>query len=170
MYRRLRLTTLVLGLGLLIVQAPVAGGADWRGWRGPSQDGRGPDSGVFGKTFGLEHAWSVPLGPAYSGIVVSDGRVVTMFSDGETDWLAALDAETGREVWRHKIDAAFKGPQSSDDGPRSTPLIDAGVVYGLGPRGKLLAVDLSDGHKLWATDLRGRFGSTAPPTATPLRP
>ena len=161
MYGLLR-TTLVLGLGLLVVQAPLVGGADWRGWRGPEQDGRAPDTGVFSETFGLERAWNVPLGPGYSGIVVSNGRLVTMFSDGETDWLAALDTETGREVWRHRFDATYEGSQSADDGPRSTPLIDAGVVYGLGPRGKLLAVDLGDGHELWAIDLRSRFGSIAP--------
>ena len=161
MGKRFRLV-LVSGLWLLLVHAPVVGDDEWRHWRGPNHDGRAPDSGVFGETFGLERAWKVSLGAAYSGIVVSDGRVVTMFSDGQANWLTALDADTGRELWRYEIDAAYKGRQSAEDGPRSTPLIDDGVVYGLDPRGKLVAVGLSDGDPLWATDLRSRFGSISP--------
>jgi len=155
-------STLILGLLLLFVPAPVVGGDEWHNWRGPNHDGRAPDTGVFGENFGLERAWKISLGAGYSGIVVSGGRLVTMFSDGKTDWVTALDAETGREIWRYEIGAAFKGVQGANDGPRSTPVIDDRVVYALGPRGKLAALDLSDGRPIWATDLRSRFGSAPP--------
>lgn len=164
-------TALVVAISALVAQTPSLGAEAWLRWFGPDQNGSAADSGVFGKTIGLKKAWSVPLGPAYSGIVVSGGRVVTMFSNGEKDWMAALDAETGREIWRYDIGAAYKGRQSAEDGPRSTPVIDDGVVYGLGPRGKLFALDLGDGSRIWATDLRSRFGSTPPAhgfTTSPL--
>ena len=50
----------------------------------------------------LELVWKVPLGSGNSRVSVADGRVVTLFSDGETDWLVALDAGTGSEHWRYR--------------------------------------------------------------------
>ena len=45
-----------------------------------------------GGDVGLDLAWKVPIGSGYSGIAVADGKVVTMFSSGESDVLAAFDA------------------------------------------------------------------------------
>ena len=155
-------STLILGLLLLVVQAPLVGGGEWRHWRGPDHDGRAPDTGVFGETFGLELAWKTSLGAGYSGIVVSGGRLVTMFSDGQTDWLAALDAETGREIWRYKIDKTYVGQDGAHDGPISTPLLSGNRVFGLSPRGKLFALDLTDGTEVWSTHLADDHGANKP--------
>jgi hypothetical protein len=53
--------------------------------------------------------WRARLGSGYSGVVVSGGRAVTMFSDGGNDVLAALDEASGKEVWRIPIAETHKG-------------------------------------------------------------
>ena len=90
--------------------------------------------------------WRARLGSGYSGVAVADGRAVTLFSDGSRDVLAAFDAATGREAWRVPVAEAHKGKDGSFDGPVSTPAVDRGRVFALGPRGDLMAVDLKTGR------------------------
>jgi len=152
----LALLSLVPGLGL-------AGGTEWPYLRGPDFDGEVAGTELFarGET-ALALAWRVPLGSGYSGISVAGGRAVTLYSDGESDWAVAVDARSGNELWRYRIDAANKGHDGSDDGPLSTPIIQDDVVYGLGPNGQLFALRLADGEKVWARTLPGDFGSKIP--------
>ncbi|MEM7356318.1 MAG: PQQ-binding-like beta-propeller repeat protein, partial [Acidobacteriota bacterium] len=138
-------------------------GEGWPTWNGPQGNLTSMGNGLFdGGTFGLEPAWSQPLGSAYSGIVVVDGRLVTTFSDGASDHLVALDVATGAEQWRYRISDTYKGHDGSDDGPLATPTIEGGVVYGLGARGRLFAVSLADGKERWHLDLVAEFGAVKP--------
>ena len=142
---------------------PRREGADWPMWSGPQGNLTSPGNGLFDRgPFGLERVWSRPLGPAYSGVLVVDGRLVTTFSDGESDVLLALDAATGAEQWRYRISDTYKGHDGSDDGPLATPAIDGGVVYGLGARGELFAVSLEDGKERWRLDLVADVGAVKP--------
>lgn len=139
---------------------PSQGGSDWPAWSGPQGDLTSSGNGLFeGDSFGLERAWTRPLGSGYSGVLVADGRLVTTFSDGESDYLVALDASNGEEHWRYLISATYKGDANSDDGPLSTPTLDGGVVYGLGTSGALFAVSLEDGAERWRLDLVADFGA-----------
>ncbi|MEM9553282.1 MAG: PQQ-binding-like beta-propeller repeat protein [Acidobacteriota bacterium] len=132
-------------------------------WSGPDGDLTSLGNGLFdGGAFGLERLWSRPLGSAYSGILVVDGRLVTTFSDGTSDYLVALDASTGTDLWRYRISDTYKGDPDADDGPLSTPTIDGGVVYGLGALGDLFAVSLQDGKERWRLDLPADFGAVMP--------
>ena len=99
--------------------------------------------------------WSKPLGNGYSGIAVSGGRAVTMFADGETDWLVALDVSDGEELWRWRVDTMFPKVGGADGGQNGMPVIDGGVVYGLGAAGQLFAVRLSDGKAVWTRAIDG---------------
>ncbi|MEM9594032.1 MAG: PQQ-binding-like beta-propeller repeat protein [Acidobacteriota bacterium] len=138
-------------------------GAEWPVWSGPEGDLTSMGNGLLdGGAFGFEPAWSRPLGSAYSGILVADGRLVTMFSDGESDHLVALDPSTGAEQWRYRISDTYRGRDGSDDGPLSTPTIADGAVYGLGARGELFAVSLADGRERWRRDLVADFGAVKP--------
>ena len=138
-------------------------GADWPLWSGPAGNLTSLGNGLFdGGGFGLERVWSRPLGSAYSGIVVVGGWLTTAFSDGESDYLVALDASSGVEQWRYRISDTYKGHDGSDDGPLATPTIDGGVVYGLGARGGLFAVSLEDGKERWRRDLVADFGAVKP--------
>jgi len=96
--RSCRRSAAVLGVLVLGISGVAA---DWPGWRGPAGDGSTSGDGIFDRgPFGLERAWSRPLGSGYSGIAVADGRLVTMVADGGSDYVVALDARTGGERWR----------------------------------------------------------------------
>jgi enterochelin esterase-like enzyme/outer membrane protein assembly factor BamB len=136
---------------------------DWPHWSGPKLDLTAPSTGgFFTGDFSLGVLWSIPLGSGYPGLVVVDERVVAAFSDGASDFFAAFDAATGDELWRYRIAETYKGHDQNEDGPRSTPTIHDGVVYGLGPWGHLVALRLADGDELWSRHVVEDLGAKAP--------
>lgn len=153
------------------VQAKGAG-ADWPRWRGKDLNGTTVETGVFrfDQGYGLEVGWKKPLGSGYSSVSIADGRAVTMFSDSTFDYVVSLDAETGTEQWRFRIDSTYIGHSGSHNGPISTAAVDDGRVYGLGPKGQLFALDAKSGTMIWSKhvvdDYQGKipfYGfSTAP--------
>ena len=153
--------SLALALGLMAQAAPTFPKSDkgekndWPNWRGRNYDGVAPAKNVFNftKGNGLKTAWKIKLGPAYSSISIAEGRAFTMFSDNTNDYLIALDAKNGAELWRYKIDSLYIGQGGSHNGPSSTPLVDGNTVYSLGRKGQLFALDVRNGKKLWETHL-----------------
>ena len=88
----------------LVMSALLYGGiltaiaTEWPQWRGPNRDGV---SGEVGTPQGVVPEWSQSAveGPAregFSGISVSQGRVYTMFSEGNDEFVVCLDATDGR--------------------------------------------------------------------------
>jgi outer membrane protein assembly factor BamB len=148
---------------IILTISSTAGAADWPRWLGPDQNGASPEKGVFGDAEPkLSVAWSRPLGIAYSAIAIVDDKAVTMFADGETDWLTAMDVETGEEIWRYRIDGMFPKVGGAHGGQLSTPVIDKGVVYGLGAKGQLFAVSLEDGSEIWQVRIDEKLGARQP--------
>jgi outer membrane protein assembly factor BamB len=85
--------------------------------------------------------------PSTRGLAVDNGRVFRGTSDGR---LLALDASTGRELWKSVIAAPRLGESTA-----AAPLAWAGVVYmgiagsDLGARGRVMAFDQQTGRELW---------------------
>jgi len=144
---------------------------DWPHLRGPHLDGRARGGGGLDTATALEVAWTVPIGSGYSGVAVAGGRVVTLYSDGESDWVVALDAATGKQSWRHRLTETYQGHDGSDDGPLSSPVTGEGLVFAIDPRGGLVALRIADGTPVWTRQLAAEFGAKAPEygfTTTPL--
>ena len=146
---------------LLTLVVPAAGG-DWPQWRGPSQDGTTRGGEVFTAPFDLRLVWSRPLGAGYSGISIADETAVTMFSDGVSDYVVALSARGGDELWRLTLGPTFRGRHGSEDGPSSTPAVANGRVFAVGPNGRLVALELATGKLLWQVDLVQRHQVLVP--------
>ena len=82
---------ILLALFLTASLATSVSAADWTHLRGPGLDGKVTGSGLFDEgTPALELAWRVPLGSGYSGIAVAGGKVVTLFTRGDEDWIGAF--------------------------------------------------------------------------------
>lgn len=157
--RCLLCSALVL-LALALVRDAAA--ADWPEFRGAARDGRSTETGLL-QTWpadGPKVLWRVPIGSAFSAMVVAEGALYTLDSAGEDEFAVALDAETGKERWRRRIGAIFR--ESWGDGPRSAPLVDADTVYALSARGTLHALGAKDGAARWQIDFPTRFGSELP--------
>jgi enterochelin esterase-like enzyme/outer membrane protein assembly factor BamB len=143
--------------------AAPATAQDWPALRGPNHDGSAPRGSTFGAEGGaMAVRWRAKLGSGCSGVSVSGGRAVTMFSDGARDVLAAFDAATGREAWRVVLGETHRGLDGSFNGPMSTPVIAGGRVFALGPRGHLVAVDLARGAVRWRVDVPRQMGAPKP--------
>ncbi|HEX6883971.1 MAG TPA: PQQ-binding-like beta-propeller repeat protein [Planctomycetota bacterium] len=147
------------GLGWLALAALAQ---DWPAWRGPDQDGSARESRAFSQPFELHLAWVRPLGSGYSGIVAAGGLAVTAYSDGTSDYLGAFALSDGGERWRVELGPTFAGHHGAEDGPSSTPCIRAGVVFAAGPRARFVAVRLSDGELLWASELTDTVAARVP--------
>jgi len=171
-WRSLPLLTL-----LSVVMSPGSGQAEparpgaWPGLWGPDRNAHAAGPLDVGPNVQVKEIWRRPIGKGFSEVAVVDGRGYTMFSDGTLDHLTALDAGTGKEIWRAKLEATYRGHDGSDDGPISTPLVDGGRVFALNPWGKLFAFDAATGRELWRRDLKTELG-VAPPfygfATTPL--
>ncbi len=129
--------------------------ADWPAYRGHNGQGTTTDTTILSSSrdIGLEIKWVHELGSGYTGAVVGKGKVVTIYSDGTDDIVAAFDQNSGKPLWKFPIDKTYEGHDGSHTGGISTPLIAAGHVYALAPRGRFVALNLNDGKLAWSTDL-----------------
>jgi outer membrane protein assembly factor BamB len=108
---------------------------DWPQYRGINRDGISLETGLL-KTWpetGPKVVWKAEIGPAYSAVAASGGRLFTMDSKGADEFVVCFDASTGKELWRYRNDASFDNDQGN--GPRSTPVVDGNMVYALGALG-----------------------------------
>ncbi len=140
----------------------------WGEYRGPDGNGR-VSGGALALSFGADgppELWRVPLGPAYSSVVVGRGLVVTMEQQREREAVIALDRETGDLVWQHSWPARHYDSLSKA-GPRATPLLVDDRVVALGATGELVCVSVATGEPLWSrtleSDLELDFGLSASP-------
>jgi outer membrane protein assembly factor BamB len=149
----------VLGTSL-----PVQG--QWVQWGGP-------DRNFSVQTEGLAQTWPVegpkvlwrrPLGTGYSGIVVDDGKLFTMFRKKRKDpyeYTIALDAATGETLWQKRNMAVI--PRGVADhgkeftGPNATPLIVGDRLYTLGRNAALYCRQVADGKVVWKHELKRKF-------------
>ncbi len=136
----------------------------WPNWRGVNYDGTVAGGEMLEGRMGisLKLMWKQKLGSGYSAVSVAGGRAVTQFAGSAADSAAAFDAETGRVLWRVRIDSAYKGHDGSHNGPISTPVVTESRVFGLSPWGKLFALDAATGRELWAVHLQTQAGAEKP--------
>lgn len=148
-----------------VLPATLAAGT-WTQYRGSNQDGIAPDPIRTNWTQETPRTlWKVILPFGLSSFSVESGRLYTMgwrrVSGVDREFCLALDANTGAELWAAPIGLADypNGGVGSDDGPRSTPTIDAGRVYVFGSYMELVCLDSSSGAEIWRKSLQTEFGS-----------
>ena len=154
---------IVLVLAILFAVLPIEGGsADWPQWRGANRDAISPETDLVDgwPEDGPRVLWRIGIGPGYSSVSVSNGKLYTMWDQGATQHLFCLDAASGKELWRLPLGKAFKNHYG--DGPRVTPLIDGEIVYAIGTDGLLVAANKASGEIVWQHDLPKEFGTKLP--------
>jgi outer membrane protein assembly factor BamB len=152
----------VLSLSLTLLAAGPAAGLDWPQFRGVNRDGVSAETDLprSWPAAGPRVVWKRAIGEGYSGISVAGDRLYTMDSDGTTEYVLALEAGSGKEVWR--VPAGPKLIDAMGNGPRTTPTLDGGTVYAMGSHGRLLALKTADGALIWEVDLPQAFGAKRP--------
>lgn len=98
-----------------------------------------------------EPVWRAEVGHAYGPAVTGPDRVyASVYTDGKSGALLALDAATGAPVWRYESETPLHTPPAT--GPD-------GVVYV--PAGESLVALDSSGEELWSAPLQARPGEPA---------
>jgi outer membrane protein assembly factor BamB len=135
---------------------------DWHQWRGPNRDGVSYEKGISKnwEENEPEVLWQIPVGDGYSGISAANGKLFTMWDEGDSQFLFCLDAPTGEELWRYRIGDNYT--EGYGNGPRSTPVVEETIVYAASAQGLLYAVNVTNGQALWTHDLGAEYGSQLP--------
>lgn len=145
---------------------PAAGkgqGADWPQYAGAQRDNKSRDTGLLPSwpPGGPELAWSTRgMGEGYSTVAVQNGVVYTMGNKGASEALIAVDAGTGEKIWSTPF--AWASTLSAGNGPRSTPSVGDGLVFGLGGNGDLVCIDAKSGQIRWQQNILKEYGGSVP--------
>jgi outer membrane protein assembly factor BamB len=147
-------------------------GGDWPQILGPQRNGVAANE-KLAATWpgeGPKTLWQRDVGSGLAGVAVADCKVVLFHRLGDEEIVEALDAQSGKPLWKTSFPTRYVSGISPDDGPRCVPLIHQGFVYVHGAEGAVSCVALKDGAKRWSRDLRieyegpeGYFGAGSTP-------
>lgn len=103
--------------------------------------------------------WSQPASLEIAGVfgsaspAVGQGTVVAGFSSGE---LNAYRYENGRQVWQDQLQrTSITTSVSSLSDIDADPVIDNGQVFAIGQGGRMVALDIVSGQRLWELNIAG---------------
>ena len=148
---------ILIGIAVLIGAASVttfpAAGQDWPQWRGPNRDGavssfRKPSSWPER----LEQKWEVEVGLGYATPLLVGERIYMFSRQGDEEVMQALDAGSGKVIWRTSCPAPFEVARAAarhEKGPKSTPTYANGRLFTLGMSSIFTAFDAATGRQLW---------------------
>ena len=84
---------------------------------------------------------------------VSGGLVIAAYSSGE---IYALRVDNGREAWNYTLGSISRlGPLASLGDINGSPVIDGELVYAVSHAGRLVAISLRSGERLWEQNISG---------------
>lgn len=128
---------------------------DWPLFRGPTRNGevRNLRIGTDWKQSPPTLVWKKKVGPAWSSMIIVDGKLFTQEQHDEAEALICLNATTGSELWSHEDANARFWDGQSGAGPRATPTFVDGCLYSLGGTGILNCLDAATGKAIWSRDV-----------------
>ena len=162
MSRILPILTLTAAGFLALTSAICASAIEWPQWRGPDRSDVSKETGLLKQwpEGGPKRLWLFKnAGNGYSGPSIVGGKLFTMGARDQSEFIIALDANTGTELWAAKVGSAFN--ESRGDGPRATPTVDGNRVYAMSGRGELICADVADGKVIWRQSMRELGGRTS---------
>jgi outer membrane protein assembly factor BamB len=164
---------IVAALSLAVAASASVLADDWPQWMGPQRDNEWREAGVIERfpDDGPRILWRTPIAFGFAGPAVAHGRVFVMdyvtddnvrignFERSEssgTERFLCLDEKTGDLLWKREYPVTYT--VSYPAGPRCTPVVDDGKVYGLGAEGELSCVDIASGDVVWSINLAQKYG------------
>ncbi len=159
--RRVRLTSCCVVL-CFAFNTPTSA-ADFPYWRGPARnDLVAEDSGYEAKAWPLKAPlWQTSVGEGSTSPVVIAGKLYVLGWGQDKDWLHALDAATGKPIWKQSYPAPRYARHAAGDeglysGHTATPEYDAATkfLYTLGSDGELRCWNIAkEGELVWRKNL-----------------
>lgn len=164
MKRRSFLWAAVAAAQTRVVRKPgaLAAGAvveDWPCFLGPRHNGVSGETKIA-KSFpasGPPLVWEMQKGTGYSSPGIAGGRLVFLHRQGNEEIAECLHPETGERFWQFKYPTQFEDRYGYNNGPRSSPVFDGGLVYICGAEGKLHCLEAESGKVVWKADFQKDF-------------
>jgi outer membrane protein assembly factor BamB len=149
-------------LGALFVSAPTT--AQWKQFGGPHRNFTVEVDGLprHWPESGPKELWYREFKGGFSSVLVEGKRLYAIRGDGENDFVASLDTETGDTQW----ETSYESPNLEDmildfgPGPISTPLLVGDRLYTVSLTVKLHCLDKNTGKILWSKDLMEEMGAS----------
>ena len=140
----------------------AAQGSDWPCFRGLNADGISPERGI-NKDWNQKTPktlWKIALSDnGYAAPAVANGKLYIVDHQGAEDIVRALDAATGKDIWRF----AYADATVNRNGfTVNTPLVLGDKVYVSSRKGKIHCLNAATGEKLWGRDLASEYASKPP--------
>ena len=143
------------------VVSVAAKAGDWPQILGPHRNGVADAEQITDTwaTGGPKTLWQREVGTGFAGVSVSKGTAILYHRVGEQELVLALDARTGKEIWKSASPANYSPSYTEDDGPRAIPVIAGNRVYTYNASGYLRCLDFTTGKVLWKRDTYEDFNS-----------
>ena len=147
------LIVLVLVIGSTALSQAQRASTDVTQWRGPNRDGV-----ITGFTEPatwpeqLTQRWKIDVGLGYATPLVVGNRVYVFSRQGEDEVMSALDADSGKVLWRTAYPASYEmnsAAKPHGPGPKSTPVLSNGRLFAIGMTGTVTAFDAASGKTVW---------------------
>lgn len=134
---------------------------DWTQWGGSNRDFNVASDSIP-DNIELKEVWRRDLGEGYSAILVEDGKLYTMYRNGDNEFVICLDQTTGATAWEYTYAAPMKKDVdgSFGKGPNSTPILTGQSIISIGFNGDLLCLDKNSGSVRWKSNLINDLGGT----------
>ncbi len=150
--RRALIVTVLL-MGLTTVDQAQRAPADVTQWRGPNRDGvvtGFAEPAAWPEQ--LNQRWKIEVGLGYATPLVVGNRVYLFSRQADDEVMSAIDADSGKVVWRTAYPAPFTMNSAAaphGQGPKSTPVFSNGRLFAIGMTGIVTAFDAASGKQVW---------------------
>jgi len=130
---------------------------DWSQWRGPNLD-----SVAEGETVGqlndASKLWRYEMpGPGGSSPIVVGDRVITTSIDGDELVVICVEASTGKELWKKKVEGKNRGSRDGANSASSSPCSDGTHVWTMFGNGQVNCFTV-EGKDVWSKNLEDEYG------------
>ena len=154
--------TVVSGLLALLLSSLASGeraeaNGAWPQWGGPTRNFVAADVKIAESwpASGPRTLWRRPIGDGFSAIVTDGETLYTVYREGGDDVAVALEATSGKELWKAQYQAPFTETCSERLGaaPRAAPLIAGDRLITVTAGGRMVSLDRRTGKEQWRVDL-----------------
>jgi outer membrane protein assembly factor BamB len=130
--------------------------ADWTSFLGPAHNATSIET-KLNRKLPPPLIWAFTKGAGYASPAIAGDRLVFLHRLGDEEIVECLHAETGATSWQFRYHTDFEDRYGYNNGPRSSPVIEAARVYSAGAQGQLHCLDLKTGRLIWKRDLAREY-------------